>query len=605
MKKQYLLVIAFILSTALGFAQAPQQLNYQAVVRDANGNPLANQTPVSVRFTIHDQNASGTAVFAETQPTTTNKFGLVNLQIGAVAQNLSSVNWGSGPKFLQVEIEINNSGSFADMGTSQLLSVPYALYAANSAAGPQGVTGPQGGAGAAGATGATGIAGPTGAGVQGPTGATGLQGTQGPAGPTGAGVQGATGLQGNAGVTGPQGPAGVTGAGVAGQTGDQGPVGAVGATGPTGAGVAGPSGADGATGATGPQGPIGVTGAGATGADGPQGSTGATGDPGVGVASITDNGNGTATVLLTNGNSSVIALPAGPTGVTGPTGPADTASGAGTVNGTLNYVAKFTPNGTTVGNSQIFDNGSAIGIGTTTPITAYTEISAYNSESLKLTSTVGNTGSRANLDFLTYAGSGAGVSARIGAIDYGGYKAGIVFEVNTSGVVNGSTTSEAMRIDNARNVLIDTGTLTVTSLNTSTATKLVYANTSGTLITAPSNYASRLVYGGMDLGDVGGSSLNPTNYSGVVVSAVKNYSGGADAAITVTHNLNLAAGYTPFVTVVSINPGTTTTNGGQWNNDNEVFAIVGNVTANSFDVFFKEVSGVTENIHIDFMLMVK
>jgi hypothetical protein len=255
MKKQILLATVFTFLVTILAAQSPQQINYQAVVRNAQGTVVANATPVSVRFTIHDVTTSGTIVFTETQATTANQFGLVNLQIGSVSNNLASVNWGSGAKYLQVELELNNSGTFTDMGTSQLISVPYALYAANSAAGPQGPTGAQGNQGAAGITGATGAAGPTGAGVQGATGATGAQGV---AGPTGFGIQGATGSQGPAGATGTQGVTGPTGAGVAGPTGNAGAAGTTGATGPT-----GPSGAQGVAGATG----IGTTGA--TGNTGP------------------------------------------------------------------------------------------------------------------------------------------------------------------------------------------------------------------------------------------------------------------------------------------------------------------------------------------------
>lgn len=122
-----------------------------------------------------------------------------------------------------------------------------------------------------------------------------------------------------------------------------GPAGPTGPTGPQGpAGTAGANGAQGPQGVTGPTGPAG-SGGGATGATGPTGAKGATGATGATGAGAT-----------------------GPTGATGATGPA----GAGTVSGTLNYVAKFTPNGTTVGNSLIYDNGTRLSIGNTTGINA-------------------------------------------------------------------------------------------------------------------------------------------------------------------------------------------------------------------------------------------
>jgi microcystin-dependent protein len=211
MKRFFLSALAIAMAS-LAMAQSPQGMNYQAVVRSSSGQPVAANTPVKLRFSIRDASLTGTVVFTETLNDTTNQFGLVNVKIGSNS-NLATVNWGSGTKFLQVETEVNNSGSFTDMGTSQLLSVPYALYAANSNAGPQGPTGPQGNQGPTGLNGDTG--------PQGVAGVTGATGTTGP--------QGATGAQGNVGATGPQGDPGLAGA-----TGPQGNPGIQGVTGPTG-----------------------------------------------------------------------------------------------------------------------------------------------------------------------------------------------------------------------------------------------------------------------------------------------------------------------------------------------------------------------------------
>jgi hypothetical protein len=255
-----LIAFLLLLVTAGTMAQAPAQMNYQSVVRNTSGNPVANNTPVVLKFSIHDLTQTGTVVFTETIATTANQFGLVNVQIGS-SNNLGVVNWGNGAKYLQVEANINNSG-FVDMGASQLISVPYALYAANSNVGPQGPTGPQG------------AQGPTGVGATGPQGATGdngLNGPTGPTGPTGAGggatgatgPTGDTGINGSTGATGPTGPTGLTG--TPGNTGN---------TGPT-----GPQGQAGTTGSTGPTGPVGATGA--TGPQGNQGNQGPQGNPGI------------------------------------------------------------------------------------------------------------------------------------------------------------------------------------------------------------------------------------------------------------------------------------------------------------------------------------
>jgi hypothetical protein len=294
MKKHLLLSAALLVLSIVGFAQAPQEFNYQAVVRDAAGNPVANNTSVTLRFTIHDLTATGTSVYTETDPVFANQFGLVNVQIGSNG-NLSTVNWGGGAKWLQVEANVGGTG-FVSLGASQLISVPYALFAANSSAG---VTGPSGANGSPGITGPTGPSGPSGSG-----GSNGNTGSTGPTGPTGAsGPSGNTGSGGGAtGATGPTGPTGTTGSG------------------------------GGSTGPTGPTGNNGATGTGTTGSTGPTGPTGPSGT------------NGTA----------------GATGSTGSTGP----SGSGTVSGTLNYIAKFTPNATSVGNSEVFDNGTNVGIGT-------------------------------------------------------------------------------------------------------------------------------------------------------------------------------------------------------------------------------------------------
>ena len=117
--------------SAPAIQSVPQQVSYQAVARDATGAILAH-TPVSVKFVIHDSIATGTAIYTEvTGPLHTNQFGLFTTAIGTNA-NLGTVAWGNAPKWLQVLIDINNTGSYTDMGTTQLNAVPYALYAANA-----------------------------------------------------------------------------------------------------------------------------------------------------------------------------------------------------------------------------------------------------------------------------------------------------------------------------------------------------------------------------------------------------------------------------------------------------------------------------------------
>lgn len=258
--KKLLTLLLGLWCVLVTYAQAPTKMNYQAVVRNASGQPVASGTQVALRFSIHNGTANGTVVYTETQTATANQFGLVTVAIGSNV-SLASVNWGNGDKYLQVEADVAGGTNYVDMGTSQLLSVPFALYAANSAPGPQGpqgVTGPQGTAGAAGAPGANGATG-----AQGIQGVTGPTGPIGPSGADGAGG-GATGATGATGPTGDQGLAGVPGLqGATGATGDPGPQGIQGITGPTGAtGDLGPQGTQGQQGIQGITGPTGATGSG-------------------------------------------------------------------------------------------------------------------------------------------------------------------------------------------------------------------------------------------------------------------------------------------------------------------------------------------------------
>ena len=175
MKKIYTLIAAISLSSTL-FAQAPQKMSYQAVVRNASNTLVANSN-VGIQISILQGSATGTIVYSETHTSVTNANGLATLQIGSgtlVSGNFNSINWANGPYFLKTETDPTGGTTYSISGTTQLLSVPYALYAENSGssiAGPAGATGPTGPAGAAGATGPAGPAGATGAtGPQGPAG---------------------------------------------------------------------------------------------------------------------------------------------------------------------------------------------------------------------------------------------------------------------------------------------------------------------------------------------------------------------------------------------------------------------------------------------------
>lgn len=130
MKKIYTL-IAFIV-TITTFAQAPQGFNYQATVRNAAGALIVNQN-VNFKFNLMQNSPTGVPVYSETHYVPTDDLGAVNLVIGqgtATTGIFNSINWGNGNYYLG--IELNTGSGYIAMGTTQLLSVPYALYAGSS-----------------------------------------------------------------------------------------------------------------------------------------------------------------------------------------------------------------------------------------------------------------------------------------------------------------------------------------------------------------------------------------------------------------------------------------------------------------------------------------
>lgn len=133
MKKTILLSAILMCITILIYAQPPQAFKYQAVVRDAAGEIISNQA-VGIQISIRDAIPNGTIVYQETFSETTNQFGLISLNIGLGTPvgyyNFESIDWSTDSKFIEIEIDIG-SGYIA-MGTSELFSVPYALYSDRS-----------------------------------------------------------------------------------------------------------------------------------------------------------------------------------------------------------------------------------------------------------------------------------------------------------------------------------------------------------------------------------------------------------------------------------------------------------------------------------------
>ncbi len=323
--KKLILFGVFVMFSLATFAQAPQGINYQAVVRNANNQILSNAT-VGVSISLRQTVANGPIVYQEHFTTTTTTNGLINLVIGTgtVDQGaFNSISWGQGPYFAEIGIDQTGGTNYNSIGTQQLMSVPYALYAETAGnpgpQGPIGLTGPQGVQGPAGTNGQNGIG--ISSTIDNGNGTFTFNYTDGSSFTTGnlTGLQGAQGPTGMTGATGPQGPQGIPGpAGTNGQNG----VG-ISSTINNGNGTYTFNYTDGSSfttsNLTGPQGATGLTGA-----TGPQGPSGTTGQNGVGISSTINNGNGTYTFNYTDGSSfttSNLTGPQGPIGLTGATGP--------------------------------------------------------------------------------------------------------------------------------------------------------------------------------------------------------------------------------------------------------------------------------------------
>ena len=136
MRKLFTILLAVFL-TATVWAQSPNKMSYQAVIRNASNN-LVTSTAVAMQISILQGSTGGSAVYVETQTPTTNFNGLVNIEIGGgtvVSGNFSTINWANGPYFVKTETDPDGATggiAYTITGTSQLLSVPYALYAANA-----------------------------------------------------------------------------------------------------------------------------------------------------------------------------------------------------------------------------------------------------------------------------------------------------------------------------------------------------------------------------------------------------------------------------------------------------------------------------------------
>ena len=128
------LFLALTAGIQTGYSQAPQAFKYQSVARNSSGGVIQN-SPVSIRISIRNLSETGTIIYQETHNAVTNDFGLFTLNIGTGTVNqglFSAIDWLTGAKFVEVEGDLSGGANFSSFGTSELLSVPYALYAAHA-----------------------------------------------------------------------------------------------------------------------------------------------------------------------------------------------------------------------------------------------------------------------------------------------------------------------------------------------------------------------------------------------------------------------------------------------------------------------------------------
>jgi len=129
--KKIVITLNLCLLAMIMMAQVPAGFSYQAVVRNSSGEIIASQT-VKFQFTILRDSESGTPVYQETHSVTTNSFGLANLKVGMgtkVSGTFDPSSWGDNPHFLKVELDPAGGSTFTELGTTQLLAVPYAFHA--------------------------------------------------------------------------------------------------------------------------------------------------------------------------------------------------------------------------------------------------------------------------------------------------------------------------------------------------------------------------------------------------------------------------------------------------------------------------------------------
>jgi hypothetical protein len=159
-----LLGLGLLISKQAYSQSVPQRFSFQGIVRNALGQVLSSQT-VSMRLSILQGSETGSAVYVESHTVTTSASGQISVQVGGgTVQSglMSQINWSNGPYFIKTETDPSGGSNYSIGSTSQMLSVPYAIFSGNGPLGPQGEPGPAGEQGPIGLTGPAGEPGPQG-----------------------------------------------------------------------------------------------------------------------------------------------------------------------------------------------------------------------------------------------------------------------------------------------------------------------------------------------------------------------------------------------------------------------------------------------------------
>ena len=489
LKTKALIILTLIAISFSAYAQAPNLLNYQGVARNSVGNPLPNQA-MNLRLSVHNLSAVGAVVYTETRVIKTNLGGLFSVQIGSAGATsttgtIGGVNWLSGDKYLQVEIDPASNNSYLSLGTVQLVSVPYAFNAVTAGNALTVTTN----ANLTGAVTSTGnltslAASPALTGV--PTAPTAAPGTSTTQIATtefvkAAALTGAKGAQGLAGADGATGPQGI-----------QGLPGAIGATGAAGAqGIQGLTGATGAAGAGGAQGIQGLTGAaganGTAGAQGIQGIQGLTGSvASVAAISGTSTANGAS---ITSGELSLAPADATNGGIV--------TTGNQTFSGTKTFNNNMVTTGTLTAGAITYPNadGTSGQVLTTTGAgtLSWTTVSAAGG-----VTTVGSVSSSSNVNGATISGTTITLTpadAANGGIVTTGVQtiAGAkTFSGNTvvTGTLAGNATGTSTLAGFSANVNTQANTVTTYTLSAADNGKIITLDNAGAItLTVPSLFA--------------------------------------------------------------------------------------------------------------------